>query len=317
MEKVSVIIPVYNSEKYIEQTIKSVIGQEYPDEEIIIVNDGSKDRSIEVARSILEYGKRPYIIINQNNMGLATARNNGFKKSSGRYVCFIDSDDIISKDHISNLVESIEKERTDVAFCDFEPTTEEERWGNRFEVGAEEKIDAVELREKFKGRVVKIHACAMLFDKNVLSEMEGPFAEGLRYGEDADFIWRVLYQREEFSYVHCKSYKYLIRNNSLMTTYDSERIKNFFNRFSKTMDTLKKQHPDEQTLLQEAYDRVVFAQLRSTAKCTTYNVFDKACTAINFSSSISRLNHFSDFRVRILAVVYQIWPWLFWKIHQL
>ena len=96
---VSVIIPVYNVEKYLRRCLNSVIDQEYKNIEIILVNDGSTDNSLEIAISYKEKDKR-IKVFSQENQGLSAARNMGLDKSHGEYITFIDSDDYVSKDYV-------------------------------------------------------------------------------------------------------------------------------------------------------------------------------------------------------------------------
>lgn len=103
----SVIIPVYNGEKYLKQTIMSVLNQPYKSIEIICVNDGSKDNSLEILNSIRNLEDRVKVI-SQNNQGVATARNNGIKHANGKYLAFLDQDDlwctnVINEDLISEI----------------------------------------------------------------------------------------------------------------------------------------------------------------------------------------------------------------------
>lgn len=316
MKKVSVIIPIYNSAKYIEGTLQSVLVQDYSTLELILVDDGTKDNSIVLAEKLLNNQMVSYHVVHQENKGLATARNVGLQHSTGEYVCFIDSDDIIDRHHVSRLVEAAENNALEIVFSSFEPTTEANRQGSACYSYMCKNLSAKEVRERFKSRQIKIHACAMLFARRVLEQLDGPFAEGLRYGEDADFIWRVLYKGENIGFVDSTSYKYLIRANSLMTTYNAERVQAFFERFHHTMCTLQIEHEEDQDLLQKAFCRVVFAQLRTTAKCTTYGSFKDACQKIDFTSYIKKLRDFDDARVRFLARVYLHTPYLFWIMNK-
>lgn len=100
MKKFSIIIPVYNVEKYIKKCIDSIMNQSFKDFEVIVVNDGTPDNSIEL---IKDY---PIKIINQKNQGISVARNNGVKHAQGEYIIFIDSDDWIEKDLLKELNKS-------------------------------------------------------------------------------------------------------------------------------------------------------------------------------------------------------------------
>lgn len=88
----SIIVPLYNKEPYVEKALRSILGQTFTDYELIVVNDGSKDNSLAVAQRVLE-GVDKATIINQENTGVSTARNNGVAASTGEYICFLDADD--------------------------------------------------------------------------------------------------------------------------------------------------------------------------------------------------------------------------------
>ena len=99
MQKFSIIIPVYNVEKYLRKCLNSVFSQNYKNYEVIVVNDGTKDNSMDIVKDY------PVKVINQKNQGLSVARNNGVKKATGEYILFLDSDDYIEK----GLLEAIDK----------------------------------------------------------------------------------------------------------------------------------------------------------------------------------------------------------------
>lgn len=112
--KVSIIIPIYNVEKYIEQCIESVVNQTLKDIEIIIVNDGTKDNSM---KKIEKYLSDPRIIvIDKENGGLSSARNVGLEIAKGEYIAFIDSDDFIELTMLEELYNNSEK--ADIVFSD-------------------------------------------------------------------------------------------------------------------------------------------------------------------------------------------------------
>ena len=104
---VSIIIPVYNGEKYLDICFKSILNQDYKNIEVIVVNDDSTDGSLKILQ---KYKKKysNFVIINQKNTGQAIARNNGIKKATGDYLTFLDQDDYLDNDYISTLVNSIE-----------------------------------------------------------------------------------------------------------------------------------------------------------------------------------------------------------------
>ena len=112
--KVSVIVPVYNSEKYIEKCLNSIIEQTYKDFELIVINDGSKDKSLEILEKYKNNFPKVITLINQENIGVSKTRNNAIKMAKGKYVMFIDNDDFIDKDYIETFINEAEKEDYDV-----------------------------------------------------------------------------------------------------------------------------------------------------------------------------------------------------------
>lgn len=116
MSKVSVIVPVYNVENYLEKCIQSIISQSFKNLEIILVNDGSTDKSKEICEQFAEKDKR-IILLNQKNKGVSAARNAGLDICTGDYISFIDSDDYISPDMIEFLVNNLERNDSDISTC--------------------------------------------------------------------------------------------------------------------------------------------------------------------------------------------------------
>ena len=115
--KVSIVIPVYNVEKYLEECVDSVINQSYPNLEIILVDDGATDSSGRMCDEYATVDPRIRVIHRQNG-GLSAARNTGLDVATGEYIYFLDSDDYIEKDTVSSLVEICDSENADVVFFD-------------------------------------------------------------------------------------------------------------------------------------------------------------------------------------------------------
>ena len=116
---VSIITPVYNVERCIEKTINSIINQSSKNFELLLIDDGSKDKSIEIAENLLINSDVNYRIIRQENSGVSVARNKGISEAEGEYVCFLDSDDYIHKDYIKLMYEKASACNCDLIFCDY------------------------------------------------------------------------------------------------------------------------------------------------------------------------------------------------------
>lgn len=116
MKLVSIIIPVYNREKMVVEAINSSLKQDYQNIEIVVVNDGSKDNTKENVESLQEQYSN-ILLINQENQGVAKARMEGLKHANGEYVVFLDSDDLINKNYVSSLINTLEETKTPVALA--------------------------------------------------------------------------------------------------------------------------------------------------------------------------------------------------------
>ena len=110
---ISIIIPIYNVEKYLEKCLDSILNQTYKNLEIILIDDGSTDNSPNICNSYCEKDKR-IKIIHKNNEGVSSARNKGIELSKGKYIVFIDSDDYVSNEHIEVLYDCIISNNVDL-----------------------------------------------------------------------------------------------------------------------------------------------------------------------------------------------------------
>ena len=116
---ISIIIPVYNAEKYLGKCLDSILNQTYSDFEIIIVNDGSSDSSDSICKKyMLDEPRIQYII--QKNQGVSAARNTGIKRAKGEYLLFVDADDTIDSLMLKKMLESIEDKKSDMVYVGFE-----------------------------------------------------------------------------------------------------------------------------------------------------------------------------------------------------
>lgn len=124
-ELVSVILPVYNSERYIKETIKSVLGQTYKNFELIVIDDCSTDGSTDIIKSFMD--ERIRYLKNKKNGGVAASRNNGMKFASGRYVAFIDSDDVWGREKLAQQIKQLSTSNYVMSYTGLEIIDEENR----------------------------------------------------------------------------------------------------------------------------------------------------------------------------------------------
>lgn len=111
---ISIIVPVYNSEKYIDRCLDSILNQTYKDLEIVLVNDGSNDQSLKILENYALRDTR-IKVVNQENKGVAAARNTGLDNATGDYILYVDSDDWIENNMVERMVEL--SANADIVFC--------------------------------------------------------------------------------------------------------------------------------------------------------------------------------------------------------
>ena len=142
MTDISIIVPIYNAENYIEETIKSIIGQTLKNIEIILVNDGSTDSSRKICEKYVDLDKR-IILINKENGGLADARNSGLKKATGKYIMFIDADDLYEPDSCEHMYKVIEETKSDYVIGNYQMMDDDgRRWNNvAFDVNVYDEME--------------------------------------------------------------------------------------------------------------------------------------------------------------------------------
>ena len=218
--KVSIVIPVYNVEKYIKECVDSAINQTYKNLEIILVDDGSTDSSGKICDEYSIVDDR-IVVIHRKNGGLSAARNTGLDVASGEYVYFLDSDDYIEENSVENLVNTIEKENAEFVFFDgYVFYTDCEADGKSYSYSRKK------LHNTNKGRIV---LCDLLeceeyrtavpltfFKTDYLRDNKIKFYEGILH-EDELFTFQVFNANGIVAHCHEELYARRIRPSSIMT----------------------------------------------------------------------------------------------------
>ena len=214
---ISVIVPIYNVEEYLEECLTSIQHQTFTDIEVILVNDGSTDRSKEICERYCQQDSR-FKLINQKNQGLSVARNCGVKESIGEYIMFVDSDDVV-KENIVEVLLSYLKEDVDLVECNLTQNKEELQKNKPIRVvfegnSPESLIKCIAFKE------VKFCAFTKLYRRELVEKV--PFLEGVIY-EDVYTGMNYLKYIRKMVAVDLKGYYYRVRPNSIMTTSFNEK----------------------------------------------------------------------------------------------
>ncbi|WP_278627387.1 glycosyltransferase [Thomasclavelia cocleata] len=228
---ISVIIPVYNVEKYLHRCVDSVINQTYSNLEIILVDDGSTDTSSQICDDYQKKDKRVKVIHKKNN-GAATSRNIGLFNAKGDYIAFVDSDDYIELDMYENMMRINEKYDCDIVLCDCYKENKNER-----------KVFTHNIREGYYDKEMlykeyfpillmtnsvdyppTISNCVCLFNKTLLDRHHIFYKDGLRFSEDLLFGSQAIYYANSFYYMKDRYlYHYVMNGNSVTHTYYDDK----------------------------------------------------------------------------------------------
>lgn len=211
--KVSVIVPVYNSEKYLKKCMDSLVNQTLKDIQIIVINDGSQDNSKDILDMYLKkYSKKLKVISTKNN-GIGMARNLGLKHAKGDYVFFVDSDDYIAQDALEIMYNTAINKNSDLVICDMY------RVFNDVDVKKSESIifsDGSLKENQTQLITIPLGPCGKLFSREILTI---GFAENLKY-EDVPFVVNALNNSKKTVKQNSFLYYYVIHSNSETTSMD-------------------------------------------------------------------------------------------------
>ena len=225
----SIVLPVFNVEKYLERCIKSILEGTYKDLELVIVNDGTKDDSENIIIRYLEkYNNITYIV--KENGGLSHARNVGYTYAKGEYIAFFDSDDYIEKDMYEKLMAKVKDYNYDIVVCDL--YMEYEQKGKKIYVSShvekeykdvEEDNNEINIRKEIMENIyIAVHN--KIYKKELIEktfENGMPFVNGMYY-EDIVYTYSILQNTRSISFVKEPLYYYVQRIGSISNNYDKK-----------------------------------------------------------------------------------------------
>lgn len=211
MAKVSLIVPIYNSQNYLEKCIKSLLNQTLKDIQIILINDGSTDGSEKIIKS---FDDERIVYISKNNEGIGKTRNLGIDKATGEFLAFVDSDDYLNEHFCEYMYQKAVNDDCDLVVCDFF----EDR--NTL-VGIKFKdFKDTNLRETPELiNYINLGPCNKLYKKSLFVDKSNRFEENLKY-EDAPFVVKMLLSANRIGKVNDYLTYYVIHSNSETTIRD-------------------------------------------------------------------------------------------------
>ncbi|WP_319370805.1 glycosyltransferase family 2 protein [uncultured Ilyobacter sp.] len=247
---ISVIIPFYNIGDYIKKTVRSLESQTYKNFEVLFINDGSTDNSLEILEKLLKNVDFNYKLINlPKNKGVSNARNTGLVLAEGDYLYFLDADDYLTDNAFEKVMEMFAAENLDTVFFQFRRVDENE---NLLENYNESFIDVNKIESsrdilfKYINLEIFIYTCSIFYSKRIIKDI---FFNEIDYIEDQDFAIRVLLNSHKVGYINLELINYLKREGSIMNSKFNLKILDKI----KLFDIFFKQYEMEDSELSELF----------------------------------------------------------------
>ena len=231
---ISIIIPVYNSEKYISRCLDSVIGQTYHNLQIITINDGSTDGTRKILNQYAEKDSR-ILIIDQENLGVSQARNNGIEKAKGKYLCFVDSDDYIKESMVEKLYRNLNQSR--LVVCGFIDDYDERKiCGLKpFDGGIKCRNEYLETMSQYLYSVYFGAVCNKLYVAYIVKNNKITFRKGISWAEDLifnleylEYVDRITIICDELYFYYQEVKNSLTKNRDIMYLWNMALIRYTF-----------------------------------------------------------------------------------------
>lgn len=238
---ISIIVPIFNVEKYIHRCINSIVDQTYRNLEIILVNDGSKDNCGVICDEYAEIDSR-IKVIHKENGGLSDARNVAIDIVTGDYITFIDSDDFVEADYVEYLYKLIQKYSADVSICNINKTLEEKYKTDNIANDIQHVYKRQEaIEQMLYQKLFDVSACAKLYKTELFKTIRYP--KGMYY-EDLATTYLVFDNCTKIVYGSLQKYNYILRENSITTSQFSIKRMELIDIAEQMLSFISAKYPD-------------------------------------------------------------------------
>lgn len=242
---ISIIVPVYNVEKYLTNSIKSLMKQSYKNIEIILVDDGSSDNSGKICDELSKEDSR-IIVIHKKNGGVSSARNAGIENAKGAYLCFIDGDDYVTTDYVKDMLDASEKYGTDISttnqFQIWDSGKKVELFKKNYPYGTVKiKSGSETLADMLYGKTCYATCCSKLYKKSIFEDIRFPV---YNMGEDSYTMYQCFLKAESVAHVYKPNYFYIQHDASAMHTDNYDKFYDYIELSDSFITTVNEKYPE-------------------------------------------------------------------------
>ena len=314
-ELISLVIPAYNIQDYLGPTLESILAQTYENLEIIVVNDGSKDNTGDVADAYAAKDSR-IKVVHKENGGVTSARLRGVAEAKGDYIGFVDGDDFIEPDMYARLMENLQKYDADISHCGYQMVfpSRVDYYYNTGKVAEQEGKQG--LYDLLEGRFVEPGLVNKLFRRELFVGLEEWMDPSIRINEDLLMNYYLFRQAGKSVYEDICPYHYILRKGSAMVSRITEhKLKDPL----RVVDTMLRQEQDpvagqilENRLI---YQLIAGATMGLGEQKDMIRPWRKQCRARLLSLVPLKDSHFSK-KMKLLALWAAVWPWSYYMVHK-
>lgn len=242
-DKVSIIVPIYNVEKYLERCVTSILNQTYKNIEVLLIDDCATDTSGKIAKKFEQKDSRCRYIKREKNGGLSAARNTGVENATGEYLSFVDSDDWVSENFTAHLVNKAKEQDADITVCDYIMIDDS---GKETKANTLENLDD---NSKLEDKIAYIrnHVVTKLFKRDFFIKQNLKFPEEIKRAAEMGLSIPILTRTNKIAILNEALYYYYQRSNSLSNNRKPERIDlSFYSKaFENVIKNAKGLYPEE------------------------------------------------------------------------
>lgn len=281
-ELISVIVPVYNAEKYIYKCVESICQQSYSNYELILINDGSKDKSLLICKEFSELDSR-IVVIDRPNGGASAARNTGLDAAKGDYIVFVDSDDYVSPDYLRNLYLAAKCRNFDIIQCNLQRVKNMDM-NNKEVLFRDQDVVEITKEQALNQRKYKVSVCGKIYRKAIFDSFH--FQESIIFEDDASY-YIFIDRANKIGLLDETLYFYYLSDDSVMRNDKIDKSIAFIDIYKSRIEYFCER--DNQVFIDGTYDRFCLVLM------------------LTYSSSLVKGNNIND-RFEFLRLFKEYYP---------